>query len=475
MSDIFIAHVEEDADVALEIALGLEEAGYTTWCYEIDSIPGPSYLIQTGQAVEQTKAVVVIISPHSVGSQQVTKEIVRAHESGGQFVPVLRGITHIEFQNRQPEWREAIGAASSIGIPPEGVAGILPRIIGGLKVLGILPSLKTEAAHTAQIRRELDQLRGRGILETGREIPVPSGKTEPEAISDEVPPARTAEEVRRRPKWLRPVLIASAIIVVIVVVVFLLGRTEEPPPLTAPPPVPEVQPPAPSPEPPPLPAPLPAPEVKPPAPLPAPTPVTVLPPAPEEPATSPTPTPAPTPITAKELTLDDAPTLLDLSTLLPSSFKKQDAVAMGMSNEDLGLGPDFSEVVVFIQEEPFQLIACYMAIIKDVLARSMADAIFKDDEQVKSIIRTNITQGLGEENLDLSALDMEITHPDIGDAAVFGEGYFSTSGISMGYDISIFREDKVFVNIESLYLSSEKKSIEPFSTEIVNRVNIFEK
>ena len=48
MSDVFIAHVEEDADVALEIALSLEEAGYTTWCYEVDSIPGPSYLIQTG-------------------------------------------------------------------------------------------------------------------------------------------------------------------------------------------------------------------------------------------------------------------------------------------------------------------------------------------------------------------------------------------------------------------------------------------
>jgi len=41
MHDILIAHVEEDAEVALEIALGLEEAGYSTWCYEVDDIPGP--------------------------------------------------------------------------------------------------------------------------------------------------------------------------------------------------------------------------------------------------------------------------------------------------------------------------------------------------------------------------------------------------------------------------------------------------
>ncbi len=119
MSDVFIAHVEEDSDVALDITLGLEEAGYATWCYEVDSIPGLSYLIQTGKAVEAARAVVVVISPHSVGSRQVTKEVVRAHESGKEFIPVLCGITHIEFQNRQPEWREAIGAATSISIPLE--------------------------------------------------------------------------------------------------------------------------------------------------------------------------------------------------------------------------------------------------------------------------------------------------------------------------------------------------------------------
>ncbi len=116
MSEIFISHVEEDAEVALEIALGLEEAGYTTWCYEVDNIPGPSYLIQTGQAVEQAKALVLIISPHSLSSHQVTKEVIRAHEGGKVFIPVLRDITHIEFQNRQPEWREALGAATSMRI-----------------------------------------------------------------------------------------------------------------------------------------------------------------------------------------------------------------------------------------------------------------------------------------------------------------------------------------------------------------------
>ena len=131
MSDVFISHVEKDADLALEIALGLEEIGYRTWCYELDSVPGPSYLIQTGQEINDTQAVVLVISPHSLASRQVTRELVRALEAGKDCLPVLRGISHIEFQNRQPEWREALGAAASIRVPPEGVVRALPRIVEG--------------------------------------------------------------------------------------------------------------------------------------------------------------------------------------------------------------------------------------------------------------------------------------------------------------------------------------------------------
>jgi len=140
MADVFISHVEEDAEVALEIAAGLEEAGYTTWYYERDSIPGPAYLIQVGEAIEQCQAVVVVISPDSLGSNQVTVEVVRGHESSKHFIPVLRDITHAEFQTRQPQWRTAMGAATSVAVPREGISPILPHLIAGLKALGIQPT-----------------------------------------------------------------------------------------------------------------------------------------------------------------------------------------------------------------------------------------------------------------------------------------------------------------------------------------------
>jgi len=140
--DVFISHVEEDYDVASQIANGLEAAGYTTWYYERDSLPGPSYLLQTGQAIDESKSFVLIISPQSLGSQQVTGEVVQAHESGKPFIPVLSNITHVEFQRRQPEWRRAMGASTSINIPKEGVSAIIHRIVGGLKELGIQPGGK---------------------------------------------------------------------------------------------------------------------------------------------------------------------------------------------------------------------------------------------------------------------------------------------------------------------------------------------
>lgn len=204
MSDVFIAHVEEDAEIALRIALTLEETGYKTWCYEVDSIPGPSYIVRTGEAVAQSQAMVILISTHSLGSNQVTKEVIRAHESDKYFIPILCDITHVEFQKRQPEWREAIGSATSIRIPSEGVTAILPLIIDGLKAIGIQPGAKGDPARIDRIHRALNEIQGHP-----REL------------------AKPIEEVKKvKPKRpLRAVIIAFAVVIVaIITMVFLLRQ-----------------------------------------------------------------------------------------------------------------------------------------------------------------------------------------------------------------------------------------------------------
>jgi ketosteroid isomerase-like protein/TolB-like protein len=168
MKEVFISHVEEDADLSVEIALALESCGHSTWCYEVDSVPGPTYFQQTRSAVTHAKVVVVIISPRSIGSQQITRELVCAFELNKAFIPILRDITHAEFQDRQPEWRDILGAAASIRVPAEGISALAPRIVQGLRQLGV-SSVKPDPARIADMeamrhrptrRRRLFQLSG---------------------------------------------------------------------------------------------------------------------------------------------------------------------------------------------------------------------------------------------------------------------------------------------------------------------------
>jgi hypothetical protein len=159
MADIFISYVEEDSSFAIEIAQAMENRGFSAWYYERDSVPGPSYLRQTGEAIEACRAVILLISSHALGSYQVTREIVRAYESNKPFLPLLIDVSHSEVQTRQREWREVLGATASIQIPSEGIKRLVPQLIQGLAALGIPPLDDQEQGRVAQAegRRQQDE------------------------------------------------------------------------------------------------------------------------------------------------------------------------------------------------------------------------------------------------------------------------------------------------------------------------------
>ncbi len=140
VADVFISYAHQDGELVRELSPVLEAAGYSTWYYEDKGAVGASYLLQIDQEIERCHAVIVLISPDSVGSDQVSKEVIRAHEAKKKFIPLRRGISHAEFQKRQPEWRMAFGAAVSAEVPEEeGARAVGPRILEGLKRLGVEP------------------------------------------------------------------------------------------------------------------------------------------------------------------------------------------------------------------------------------------------------------------------------------------------------------------------------------------------
>ena len=130
---VFISHSSSDAAFAIRIATALESQGLGTWYYERDCVPGPSYLLQTSGAIDRCEVFMAIVSAASLGSVQMTREIVRAHESDRLIIPILVGLSHQEFKLKQPEWRAAFGAATAIEVSRDVVPeAIMPQIVSGL-------------------------------------------------------------------------------------------------------------------------------------------------------------------------------------------------------------------------------------------------------------------------------------------------------------------------------------------------------
>ena len=176
---------------------------------------------------------------------------------------------------------------------------------------------------------------------------------------------------------------------------------------------------------------------------------------------------------AKNITLADAPLVLDMSSELPTSFERLDATAEGMSNKDLGLGPDFSEVELFLSEDPYQMVFAYFSIIESKMERATTDALLKDEEQIKPIAIEGLRAGAAEEGLELGDVTVNVTYPNIGDLAVLGSGTVSAYGSSLGYDLLMIKSNKVYVFISSLYLPGENVPLPPLAEGIEQRIGAF--
>lgn len=80
MPDVFITTSRRIGRRRWDCRMAWRRAGFTTWCYERHSVPGLSYLNQTGQAIEQCRAFLILLSRDSLRSSQIDREIVRARD-----------------------------------------------------------------------------------------------------------------------------------------------------------------------------------------------------------------------------------------------------------------------------------------------------------------------------------------------------------------------------------------------------------
>jgi hypothetical protein len=146
--NVFISHAGEDSQLAIRLAEGLEEQGFSTWYYERDTLPGISYLVQYGKAIDHAEAFLLLISGHSLASHDVTREIEQAHVRGGErrFLPILVGVSHAEMHRRRPEWQTILGTAAAVELIGKDVRGIVERLVQALQRWNIRPLITRRPA-----------------------------------------------------------------------------------------------------------------------------------------------------------------------------------------------------------------------------------------------------------------------------------------------------------------------------------------
>jgi hypothetical protein len=185
---IFISYVEEDGAVAHEIAAGLESQGYSSWYYERDCPAGADYFEETYKAISDCEAMVVVISPRSLPSDQVTREIVRAVESCKATLPLLLEISHDDYAHRRPGWKQAMAAANATRIPPDRVPTIIPALVAGLSAKGIRAETN---GHASPVATPKEDTQAHGTART----PVPHPATAPPPALSTTPSTAKVEAV----------------------------------------------------------------------------------------------------------------------------------------------------------------------------------------------------------------------------------------------------------------------------------------
>lgn len=108
---IFISHAERDRPYATALGKALKDAGESVW--EPQGLqPGENWGLKSGEALAGADAIVVLLSPESVATEWVRKEIEFAITSPrlkGRLIPVLvRPARDIPWILRElPQWLEA--------------------------------------------------------------------------------------------------------------------------------------------------------------------------------------------------------------------------------------------------------------------------------------------------------------------------------------------------------------------------------
>ncbi len=115
---IFISHASKDDGFVKELRLALEAQGLTVWVDSRNLRGGNKLEPEINNAIEQARQVIVVLSPNTVNSPWVRKEISRAlkvekqrKDDGYRVIPLLGWVRYGERQRpADPNYAQCRGS-----------------------------------------------------------------------------------------------------------------------------------------------------------------------------------------------------------------------------------------------------------------------------------------------------------------------------------------------------------------------------
>jgi hypothetical protein len=97
LMQIFLSYARADESFAKALSSQLEKRGFAVWSPAEEALPGDNVWLRTGEALKKSKAMVVLLSPDSIRSEHVRREIEYAlgdPNYEGRLFPVRVRETH---------------------------------------------------------------------------------------------------------------------------------------------------------------------------------------------------------------------------------------------------------------------------------------------------------------------------------------------------------------------------------------------
>jgi hypothetical protein len=129
--NFFVSHATEDGPAAVDVTAELERRGAGTWLATRDIQVGENYAAQIHDAIVESSHLVVLLSPASIASAHVQREVNLALDQGKALLPVVVSQDPSLMSTLPAQWKYWLGVVQVVPYSGAGNAvDVLLRSIG---------------------------------------------------------------------------------------------------------------------------------------------------------------------------------------------------------------------------------------------------------------------------------------------------------------------------------------------------------